>query len=101
MASSSDLIELLSGLKWSQQSFTYRFPTSASEYTAQYDSSSYELKPGATLTAFNAAQQAAAVTALQSWANVAAISFTPSAVAGQGDFRYMFSSGLTGTGALA
>ena len=90
MAWSSDLVELLSGRKWSTQAFTYRFPSSASEYLPEYRRTT-ELS--GTLTSFSAAQQEMALAAMQSWANVAPISFAPTAVSGEGNFRFMLSSG--------
>ena len=84
MPTQSDLSGLVSGYQWGSPgqsvSLTYSFPASGSVY--EYGTEKNTFSP------LTAAQQTAAIAALQSWANVANISVTPSA---NGDIRFGFS----------
>lgn len=93
---------LLSGIKWGGStgtgvSLSFSFPWTTNS-TALWDSYySYDDEPNATSHyGLNATQQSAAIAVLQSWANVADLTFTQIAETGSevGDIRFGFSSAV-------
>ena len=90
MPSAAESYAQLSGYQWGQTgqpyTLTYSFPTSAAEYGSRYGS-----ETSGTVSALNATQQAMAVAAMQTWANVANITLVP--VAQNGEIRFAFTTG--------
>jgi len=77
---------VLSGVKWAVNSFTYSFPTSASDYGSNYGNG----EPSDNFHAFNATQQAAVTTVLDMYSAVANVTFTEVAetTSTHADLRY-------------
>src|SRR5262245_55669573 len=72
--------QLNSGYKWTSQSLTYGFPTSASWFP-------YDEKTG--FTALSSAQQAMATLAIQLWDDLIAPDFTLAASGSTANVKYM------------
>ena len=102
-ATNSIINTLLCGIKWETSSvgtainLTYSFPyitNSTAQWTADYNYLYGE--PYATTSGLSVAQMTAAISAMQSWANVANITFTEVVESGDevGDIRFAFSSAV-------
>jgi serralysin len=103
MPTIDDIDGILSGEQWDDAQLTYRFPAGAAEYNAIFLqlglAGSYESIAGheleGTVAAFDATQRQMALDALQAWANVADLRFSPEPAYGLGNIRFAFTSSVS------